>query len=43
MGSIANIDQHKVLFLVVPSAIGFAKETGSPFTSWSRDAFSEGQ
>ena len=42
MGSIAIIDQHKILFPVVPNMIGFARETNSPFTSWSRDPFFEG-
>ena len=43
MGSIAITDQHKILFSVVPNMIGFARETNSPFTSWSRDPFFEGQ
>ena len=43
MGSIAIIDQHNILLPVVPSTIGFARETNSPFTSWSRDPFFEGQ
>ena len=42
MGSIAITDQHKILFPVVPNMIGFARETNSPFTSWSRDPFFEG-
>ena len=42
MGSITTIDQHKILFPVIANMIGFAAETNSPFTSWSRDPFSEG-
>ena len=33
IGSIAIIDQHKILFPVVPNTTGFARETNSPFTS----------
>ena len=43
MGSIAIIDQDKTLLPVVPSTIGFARETNSPFKSWSRNPFFEGQ
>ena len=43
MGTIGTIDQHKIFFPVVPNMIGFARETNSPFTSWSRDPFFEGQ
>ena len=43
MGSIANIDPHKIFFLVIPNMLGFVRETGSPFTSFSRDSFFEGQ
>ena len=38
MGSIAVIDQNKALFPVVPNTTVFARETNSPFISWSRDA-----
>ena len=40
--STANISQHKILFPMVHNTIGFARETNSPFTPWSRDAFFEG-
>ena len=43
MGSIKIIDQHKIIFQVVPNTIGFARETNSPFTSWSHGQFLEGQ
>lgn len=43
MGSIVNIDQHKILFPLVPNAIGFAGGTNLPFTSWSSDGSFEGQ
>ena len=43
MGSIAIIDQHKILFPVVPNTIDFGRETKSPFTSWSCGQFFEGQ
>ena len=43
MGSIAIIDQHKILFPVVTNTIYFTRETKSPFTSGSRSQFFEGQ
>ena len=43
IGSITIIDQHKILFPVVPNTIYFTRETKSPFTSWSRGQFFEGQ
>ena len=43
IGSNANIDQHKILFLIVDNTIGFARETNSSFIPWSRDEFFEGQ
>ena len=43
MGSIAIIDQHKILLRGVPMTIGFAREANSPFTSWSRGQFFQGQ
>ena len=43
MGSVAIIDQRKILFSVVPSTIYFTRETKSPFISWSRGQFFEGQ
>ena len=43
MGSIAVINQHKILFPVVPNTIDLARETKSLFTSWSRGQFFEGQ
>ena len=43
MGSIANIDPHKIFFLVIPNTVGFVRETGSSFTSSSRDSFFESQ
>ena len=43
MDSTAIIDEHKILFSVVPNTIGFAREANSPFTSWSRGQFFEGQ
>ena len=36
--SIGNIDQHKVIFLIVDNMRGFARETNSYFIPWSRDA-----
>ena len=43
IGSIAITSQHKILFPVVPYTKVFARETNSPFTSWSHDPFFEGQ
>ena len=43
MGTIAIIDQQETLFPVLPNAIVFARETISPFISWSRGQFFEGQ
>ena len=43
MDSAAIIDHHKILFPLVPNTTGFARETNSPFTSWLRDPFFEGQ
>ena len=43
MGSIAIIDEQKILFPVVPNTTGFARETNPPFTSWSRSQFFDGQ
>ena len=43
MGSIAIFDQHKIIFPVVPNTNLFARETNSPFTTWSHDSFFEGQ
>ena len=41
--SIANIDQHKILFLIVHDTLGFAWETSSYFIPWSQDGVFEGQ
>ena len=30
MGSDVNNDQHKILFLMLPNTIGFARKTGLP-------------
>ena len=43
MDSIAIIDQHKILFPVVPNTNVLARETNQLFTSWSRDPFFEVQ
>ena len=43
MGSIAVINQHKILFPVVPNVIGFARETNSLLKPWSRGQFFEEQ
>ena len=43
MASNAIIDQHETLFPVLPNVIVFARKTNSPFTSWSRGRFFEGQ
>ena len=37
--SIANIDQHKILFLIVHNTIAFVREINSFFIPWSRDAY----
>ena len=34
MGSIANIDQHEVVFPVAPNTLYFVRETNSPFIPW---------
>ena len=43
MGSIAIIDQQKILSPAVPNTKAFASETNSSFTLWSSDPFFEGQ
>ena len=43
MGSLAKIDQHKILFPMVHNVVGFARETNLSIILWSRDAFFEGQ
>ena len=43
IGSLTNIDQHKILFPMVNNVVGFARETNPSFIPWSRDAFFEGQ
>ena len=42
-GSIANIDQHKILLPVTPNTLRFAEEANSPFILWPRDSLFEGQ
>ena len=43
MGSIANVDQHKILIPLAPNTIGFTRETNSTFRSWSHDTIFKGQ
>ena len=43
MSSVTIIDQHKIIFPVVPNTTDFARKANSSFTSCSRDQFFEGQ
>ena len=42
-GSVANIDQHKILFPMVHNTIDFVRETNLFFALWSREPLFEGQ
>ena len=41
MSFIENIDQHKIVFPVVPNTISFARDANPHVIPWSRDTFLE--
>ena len=43
VGSIANIDQHKIIIPMVHTFVSLPREKNSTFIPWPRDAFFEGQ